>query len=169
LLCQKYFECRGIRADKTGAGADGGVDIVLYKAQEALPFALVQCKTKAKKVVGVNAVRELYGVMASMKVNRGMLMANNYFSEDAIDFAKNKNLKLVSGNDFWNLISDLPTDRQQSLERFLSGIDYITHTCPNCEIKVLKRNGKNGSEFWGCPNYSRKPNPCMYKFYGGKN
>jgi len=162
-LCIKYFECRGIRAEKTSAGPDGGVDIVLYNGLDPSPYAIVQCKTLHSGTIGVKVPRELYGVMASMKVSRGMLMANTYFSEETMEFAKkNSNLKLVSGYDLWDRISELPADRQQTLERFLSSIDYMNPTCPHCEIKLLRRPGKGGTEFWGCPNYGGKRYHCRY-------
>ena len=59
-----YYRLIGYRSKVTRMGADGGVDVLLYQNDSQTPTILIQCKSWSKKV-GVNAVRELYGVMAS--------------------------------------------------------------------------------------------------------
>jgi len=43
-LCRAYFEIKGFTSKTTRVGADGGVDINLYKGNSEKPAVLVQCK-----------------------------------------------------------------------------------------------------------------------------
>src|ERR1019366_6379344 len=60
LLVAAAFRSSGYRADLTGRGADGGVDIILSRSGSK---TLVQCKQNASRL-GPGVVRELAGVMA---------------------------------------------------------------------------------------------------------
>ena len=63
MLVGESFRLQGYQVtEQGGAGADGGVDLVLRKGSETF---LVQCKQWKAFKVGVDVVRELYGVMAA--------------------------------------------------------------------------------------------------------
>ncbi len=62
-LIGEGFRLQGYRVVETGGGgADGGVDLVLNKDGEKYLF---QCKQWRAVRVGVDVIRELYGVMAA--------------------------------------------------------------------------------------------------------
>jgi hypothetical protein len=44
LVCAAYFEAIGMRTKVAREGADGGVDIKVYKENDASPSAIAQCK-----------------------------------------------------------------------------------------------------------------------------
>lgn len=169
-FCKLYFELIGAEVVKTSAGADGGVDLELFKHGEEQPFALVQCKTRTQQYIGVEKVRALYGVMFKRKIGRGMLICNKQFSNTAIQEAQEcKGLRLMDAYQLWEKIEELTTVQRDQLEAFLRGIDYLTPTCPNCEIKLVQRTSARGSRFWGCPNYSRRYRSCCYTLSMAKN
>lgn len=63
MLVGEAFRLLGYRVVETGGGGpDGGVDLVLIRGTEKF---LVQCKQWKATRVGVDVVRELYGVMAA--------------------------------------------------------------------------------------------------------
>jgi restriction system protein len=159
LLCKLFFESLGYNVTKTGAGADGGIDLILYTKNSLDKHALVQCKTSASKDIGVKVVRELFGVITSEKVNKGILISNTGFSKDAINFANSQGIDLVDVYKLWTMIDGLADEKKDNLVKFLGSIDYTTPTCPKCEVKLIERvskNGKNiGGRFWGCKNYPR--------------
>lgn len=167
LLCIKYFQFKGLRAEKTSAGADGGVDIMLYQSPEPQLAGIVQCKVRSKDKVAVNFVRELFGVKSSMNVKYCILMTNSSFTEDAIAFASRHgdSIKLISGLEFWKRITALDASKQKELEEYVGAMDYLTPTCPQCEIKMVRRRKSDHSEFWGCPNYNRRKNQCRHTFH----
>lgn len=162
LFCKIYYECIGYKVTKTKAGADGGIDLLLYRQDSAVPCALVQCKSRAHRDVGVNYIRELLGVMTSEKVDKGILITNSGFTKEALEFANANQIEPVHVHKLWMMLNELDADKKAHLIDFLESSDFTTPTCPNCEVKLVERvakKGKNiGQRFWGCKNYPR----CSY-------
>lgn len=155
-LCEAYFKARQLDARMTGVGADGGVDIRLYKRNSDDLFALMQCKAWSGRV-GVKPVRELYGVMASEGIERGIFLCSGDYTKEARAFCEGKRLRLMSGENLLNAVSKLDEVEQQGLLKIATEGDYRTPTCPNCDIKLTERKGAKG-RFWGCHNFPR----CRY-------
>ena len=153
-----YYRMTGYRSEVTRMGADGGVDVLLYQNDSQDPAILIQCKSWSKKV-GVNAVRELYGVMAADQVGYGIFATTSDYTNEARQWINGKSMQLLSGDDLVNMFNQLPDDqRREHLMKGLHG-NYSTPTCPNCNQKMVSRTatkGKSaGSSFWGCANYPR--------------
>jgi restriction system protein len=73
MLAGEGFRLQGYQVVETGGGgADGGVDLVLKRGGEKF---LVQCKQWRAFKVGVDVIRELFGVMAAMGATGGQLIA----------------------------------------------------------------------------------------------
>ncbi|WOG28787.1 restriction endonuclease [Endozoicomonas sp. 8E] len=159
ILCRDYYRAAGYKASLSGIGADGGVDIVLKHenpgSQKLINY--IQCKAWSHQKVGVKAVRELYGVMASDSVTSGIFITASDFTRDAISFAKDKDLELISGEGLLNLIGKLSAEQQQKLTNNALQGNYTTPTCPSCDVKMVLRTsskGKSqGQQFWGCINF----------------
>lgn len=88
------FRKQGFTVQETDKGPDGGVDLVLRKGREVF---LVQCKQWRASKVGVQVVRELYGVMSARGVTGGFVVTSGAFTSDAWRFAKGTNLQLIDG------------------------------------------------------------------------
>jgi len=166
-LCSAYLEAKGGKAETTKVGSDGGIDIKLFKGKSDKPIALVQCKAWNTKQVGVQPIRELYGVMAAEGVPSGIFMITGTYSQDAISFAGDKNLILISGKELFQSIMKMPTEKQEHLLKVATEGDFMTPTCPGCDEKmVIRRAGKGknyGNTFWGCTNYPRCKQRLHYK------
>jgi restriction system protein len=81
LLVGEYFRRHGFTAlDNGGGGPDGGVDVLLKKGADKY---LVQCKQWRALRVGVQPVRELYGVMAARRVAGGFVVTSGDFTPEA--------------------------------------------------------------------------------------
>jgi len=85
---------------------DGGVDLFAKRPTDAGEDSIiVQCKHYPSGVVGVPQVRELYGVLSSrQEIARAILITSGRFSQDAIAFATNKNLKLIGNTELLGLL-----------------------------------------------------------------
>ena len=57
---------------------------------------VIQAK-RYKNVVGVSAVRDLYGTMINEGANKGILVTTSHYGKDAYDFAKDKPVELIDG------------------------------------------------------------------------
>lgn len=159
MLVGEAFRLDGYAVLETGGGgADGGVDLVLRKDGEKF---LVQCKQWRAHKVGVEIVRELYGVMAANGATGGFVVTSGQFTEEAIAFADGRNVKLVDGPKLAGLL------QQARIARTLHAGEQELHAsktelgsfpaCPKCARPMVKRHAKRGSnagrQFWGCPGY----------------
>jgi restriction system protein len=162
-VCMEFLRIKNCNADVTCIGADGGIDIKIHDRNGTL-FAIAQCKSW-NKPIGVNLIRELYGIMASEKIKYGIFLTTSIFSEDALEFAKNKALILIDADELVNLINALNENDKRKIDQIATKGDYTTPTCVKCNLKMIKRTatkGQNaGNEFWGCVNFPR----CKHIMY----
>jgi restriction system protein len=145
-----------------GGGPDGGVDLVLTKGNEKF---LVQCKQWKAFKVGVDVLRELYGVIAAKGATGGFVVTSGRFTEDATSFADGRNVNLVDGHRLFDLIKQA----QQSISRHAGDAEHqrpvaapvaspLAPTCSLCASEKIKRTARKdstaGSQFWGCSKFS---------------
>lgn len=163
VLVGGAFRLQGFRVLETGGGgADGGVDLVLTKGSDKF---LMQCKQWKAYKVGVEVVRELYGVMAARGATGGFVVTSGTFSGDAQEFAQGRNVKLVDGARLFGLIQQgrkslstprepAPANKPQS-----EWTPAPQPSCPTCGAEMVKRTARNGKHtgqtFWGCSTYPK--------------
>lgn len=155
LLVARYFEATGYRAELTCTGADGGIDVCLYRANEGRPHAYVQCKAYAPhKFVDAEKVRALFGVMSAAQVPKGVFATTSKFGPEARRFAVEHDIEPIDGAEWVSRFAQLaPTVRQRILAEITAG-DYRTPSCPTHDIKMVERvNGNDGSRFFACPQF----------------
>ncbi len=160
-LVGEAFRLQGYRVMETGGGgADGGVDLVLNKDGEK---HLVQCKQWRAFKVGVDVVRELYGVMAAKGAAGGFVVTSGRFTEEAMSFAEGRNVRLIDGPKLHGMIrqaqgSARPQQDAAKSEQAAKGAPpSAAPTCPTCAKAMVRRTAKRGAnaggEFWGCTGY----------------
>lgn len=159
-LTAAYFREKTFRTETIWAGADGGIDVKLFVNDKTEPFAIVQCKAWNTQKVGVKPVRELLGVMAHEKVAKGIFVTTGEFTQEAMAFAKENPIRLLTGDMLLKGILALPDEAINRLLILATDGDYTTPTCPSCGIKMVHRDSNRGA-FWGCSNYPR----CKQKFF----
>jgi restriction system protein len=154
MLVGEAFRRRGYSVTELGgAGADGGIDLILRKGRET---SLVQCKQWKATVVGVTVVRELYGVMAAKGATSGYVVTSGSFSADAQAFARGLNIELIGGPRLFEMIRQarLAAD---PLVPTAAPTATAAPTCPKCNAQMVLRTAgkgaKAGSPFWGCSKF----------------
>lgn len=165
LLVGEAFRLQGFRVMETGGGgADGGVDLVLNKGNEKF---LVQCKQWKAYKVGVEVVRELYGVMAARGATGGFVVTSGTFSGDAQEFAQGRNVKLIDGQRLFGLIRQAKESLRSKPSSFQAearsgrpkqeSAAAPMPSCPKCGSAMVKRTARKGQnageEFWGCSTF----------------
>lgn len=153
-LSTAYYLEKGIHAEATSLGADGGIDIKLYQDDSGNPTSIVQCKAWNSKQVGVKEIREFLGVMTHEKITKGFYMTSGEYSLDAKETALSNKITLINGEMFLAMINLLSEASQQKLLALATAGDYKTPTCASCGVKMVSRSGSRG-KFWGCSNYPR--------------
>lgn len=158
-VCKEFLRLKyNCNAEVTNTGADGGIDIKLnFKNGKLLGIA--QCKAWNKDKIGVNLIRELYGVMASENAEHGMFFTTSTYSNEALEFKKNNNKKVIlyDSENLIRLINEMEEKTRIILTEIATQGDYKTPTCPKCDIKLVLRKTKE-KEFWGCTNYPKCKN-----------
>lgn len=152
-LVAEYFRRQGYAVlHNGGGGPDGGVDVFLKKDGQRY---LVQCKHWRALRVGVQPVRELYGVMAAQGVDGGFVVTSGSFTEEACAFADGLALLgLIDGRALQRGI------------RAQAGVALTAHAgsahppaCPQCGAAMLLRQARQGAtagrQFWGCSRYAQ--------------
>lgn len=161
ILVGEAFRLQGYGVTEIGGGgADGGVDLVLKKGNEKF---LVQCKQWKAYKVGVDVVRELYGVMAAKGATGGFVVTSGTFTSDATAFASGRNVKLIDGPKLFALIKQaqqsatVTTPQTASNPQTAQLQAAIESACPQCGSDMVKRTarkgGNAGGEFWGCSKF----------------
>jgi restriction system protein len=164
VLVGEGFRLQGYQVVETGGGgADGGVDLVLTRGGEKF---LVQCKQWRAIKVGVDVVRELYGVMAARGATGGFVVTSGRFTDAATGFASGRNLKLVDGPRLHELLRQAQATKGRAPATVAPAVKVppamptkapMALLCPICSKSMVKRMAKRGSnvgeEFWGCTGY----------------
>jgi restriction system protein len=157
MLMEEYFRRRGYAAVRTGGnGPDGGIDIVLNKDNETW---LVQCKQWKAQRLGVQAVRELHGVMAARRAVGGFMVCAGNFTGEAKEFAQHVNIRLFDGAMLHRMIREAKEPSPQPAAASVAAKTVAEPSCPRCGsgmVRRVARQGANtGREFWGCSTYPR--------------
>ncbi len=150
-LVAEAYRRQGYRVAEGGFGADGGIDLELRKNDE---WVLVQCKQWKAQKVGVNVIREMFGVLAASNADKVIVISSGRYTQQAIDFASDKPMLLVDGNGLLSLIHDVQTAPK---------VEATKQTiCPRCGSELVERQAKRGinagNTFLGCSSFPK----CRY-------
>lgn len=95
------FAKMGYFSRVTKKSGDGGVDIFAkLQTPTGMDEIIIQCKHKqdSNSTVGVDKVRELFGVLAANnKLTKGIIVTNGKFTSGCYDFANGKLIELIDG------------------------------------------------------------------------
>lgn len=157
VLVGEYFRQQGYTViEKGGSGPDGGVDLLLQKGADRY---LVQCKHWRALRVGVQPVRELYGVMAARRVAGGFVVTSGDFTEEALNFARGREVTLINGVALQKGIRAQSAATPCQPARRVSPVAGEEPACPLCQSPMVMRQARSGPmaghKFWGCSTYAQ--------------
>jgi restriction system protein len=107
LICEifeKEFASSGGEVKITQASKDGGVDAIAFDPDPIRGGKIVIQAKRYTNVVGVSAVRDLYGTTMNEGATKGILVTTANYGSDAYDFAKDKPLTLLNGSNLLHLL-----------------------------------------------------------------
>jgi restriction system protein len=153
-LVSAFFREQGYTViDRGGMGADGGVDILLKKDGKKI---IVQCKHWKTYKVGVNIVREQFGIMTAEGFDEAIIVTSGNYTREAKEFVKNKNITLITGERLKEIIRKgvkLPLESETKI------VSSAPPNCPRCSSVMVERTAQKGNWagkiFWGCPNFPK--------------
>lgn len=103
-LFNQEFNINGGEVKITQASRDGGVDAIAFDPDPIRGGKIVIQAKRYNNVVGVAAVRDLYGTVMNEGANKGILVTTSNYGSDAYNFVKDKPLTLISGANLLNLL-----------------------------------------------------------------
>ena len=103
-LFEKEFVSSGGEVKITQASRDGGVDAVAFDPDPIRGGKIVIQAKRYTNVVGVSAVRDLFGTTLNEGATKGILVTTADYGPDAYEFAKGKPLTLLNGSNLLHLL-----------------------------------------------------------------
>lgn len=104
-LFEKEFIQSGGEVKVTQASRDGGVDAIAFDPDPIRGGKIVIQAKRYTNVVGVAAVRDLYGTIMNEGATKGILVTTADYGHDAYDFAKGKPITLLNGGNLLHLLN----------------------------------------------------------------
>jgi|TARA_R110002126_G_scaffold135722_4_gene280033 restriction system protein len=150
-LVAEAYRRQGYRVTEGSFGADGGIDLELRKGEGLI---LVQCKQWKAQKVGVSVVREMFGVLTASNADKVIVICSGRFTQQAIDFAYDKPVTLIDGNELLSLIHEVQTEPKVETVK--------QNVCSRCGSELVERQAKRGAHagnaFLGCSAFPK----CRY-------
>ena len=115
-IIAEIYSQNGFDVELTPESRDGGKDIIV-DAKDSLGTKsryYIECKKyKEGRTVGIDIVRQLFGVVSADKVSKGIIVTTSTFTSGAKDFALNQlwNLELKDHDDVLYWIKKLNADK----------------------------------------------------------
>jgi restriction system protein len=103
-LFQQEFSQAGGEVRVTRASRDGGVDAVAFDPNPIRGGKIVIQAKRYTNVVGVAAVRELWGTILNEGATKGVLVTTSQYGPDAFNFAQGKPITLMDGAQLLQLL-----------------------------------------------------------------
>jgi restriction system protein len=104
-LFEQEFSKNGGEVKITQASRDGGVDAIAFDPDPIRGGKIVIQAKRYTNVVGVAAVRDLFGTVHNEGATKGILVTTSTYGPDAYEFAKDKPLTLLSGGELLSLLA----------------------------------------------------------------
>ncbi len=103
-LFEKEFSEKGGEVKVTQASRDGGVDAVAFDPDPIRGGKIVIQAKRYTNIVGVAAVRDLFGTLINEGAMKGILITTSDYGPDAYEFARGKPLTLLNGSNLLYLL-----------------------------------------------------------------
>lgn len=103
---ENEFSKSGGEVKVTQASRDGGVDAIAFDPDPIRGGKIVIQAKRYTNVVGVAAVRDLYGTVMNEGASKGILVTTSSFGPDAYEFAKGKPITLLDGGNLLHLLGE---------------------------------------------------------------
>jgi restriction system protein len=149
-LVAEAYSRQGYKVAENGqGGADGGVDLFLFKGGSKW---IVQCKRWRTASVGAPVIREMFGLMQHYGAVGVKIVCVGSFTRDAEAFAAGKPIELVGGESLFQLVESVRAN-QNAPQKLASSSGP---QCPSCGGAMIRRRKRQTQEiFLGCAAYPR--------------
>jgi len=157
-FCEGLWQVRNYRVQMRPFGGAEKYDLALYGPSDPERLvAVVLCKANPIGKIGLPAVQQLAAVAQSAGASVGIFMTTSEFQESALEFARDKRLKLLDGRSLLAEVGAAPPERRLQLIESTLMARAAGPSCSHCGVKVIKRRRlADDSTYWLC----RQPAQC---------
>ncbi|MCB0744887.1 MAG: restriction endonuclease [Ignavibacteriae bacterium] len=103
-IFEKEFSINGGEVKVTQSSRDGGVDAIAFDPDPIRGGKIVIQAKRYTNIVGVSAVRDLYGTVMNEGATKGILVTTSDYGSDSFKFAKDKPITLINGGNLLYLL-----------------------------------------------------------------
>ena len=103
-IFEKEFSSNGGEVKVTQSSRDGGVDAIAFDPDPIRGGKIVIQAKRYTNIVGVSAVRDLYGTVMNEGATKGILVTTSDYGSDSFKFAKDKPITLINGGNLLFLL-----------------------------------------------------------------
>jgi restriction system protein len=104
MVFEKEFSNDDAEVKITQSSRDGGIDAVVWDPDPIKGGKFVIQAKRYTNVVGVSAVRDLYGAIMNEGAEKGILVTTSNYGADSYKFAENKPISLLDGSNLLHLL-----------------------------------------------------------------
>ena len=108
---EREFSKEGAEVQITRSSRDGGVDAIAFDPDPIRGGKFVIQAKRYNNVVPISAVRDLYGTMINEGATKGILVTTSYYGSDSLNFAKDKPLTLINGQNLMYMLKKYGYDK----------------------------------------------------------
>lgn len=105
-LIRQLFDAMGMKSWVTQASRDEGVDAVVINPDPVVGGLCVVQAKRYSKVVGLEAVHALAGVMDDKRAHKGILVTTSWFGSASQQFADRNRIQLIKGKNLKHLLQE---------------------------------------------------------------
>lgn len=105
-LFEREFAVSGGEVKVTQASSDGGVDAIAFDPDPIRGGKIVIQAKRYTNVVGVSAIRDLYGTVMNEGATKGIIVTTSDYGRDSYEFAKGKPLTLLNGSNLLAMLEN---------------------------------------------------------------
>ncbi|EKD80854.1 MAG: hypothetical protein ACD_39C02123G0006 [uncultured bacterium] len=103
-IFEKEFSSTGGEVRVTQSSRDGGVDAIAFDPDPLRGGKIVIQAKRYTNIVGLSAVRDLYGTLINEGATRGILVTTSDYGADSYKFAKGKPITLLNGSNLLHIL-----------------------------------------------------------------
>ncbi len=103
-IFEQEFSLNGGEVKVTQSSRDGGVDAIAFDPDPIRGGKIVIQAKRYTNIVGVSAVRDLYGTIMNEGATKGILVTTSDYGSDSFKFAKDKPITLINGGNLLYLL-----------------------------------------------------------------
>ena len=166
-LCIAFWEAQGNSVlDHSKGSSDAASFFISAKNRSNTRIGVIQSRSSQANKASVIEMQNLLRMKKQSELPIAIFMYAGRISNVVSSYCQSHGIRLFGSHNIHKGIMALPKDKQKELMKSLIRPDYMLPTCPNCNIKMVKRKRKDtGRIFWGCLSYPECRETIEYSPY----